>query len=41
MNRKVADTALAMRERNVFFRGMTAWVSARCRLRSRHLELLQ
>jgi glycosyltransferase involved in cell wall biosynthesis len=26
MNRKVADTWLAMRERNVFFRGMTAWM---------------
>jgi polyisoprenyl-phosphate glycosyltransferase len=26
MNRKAADTWLAMRERNVFFRGMTAWM---------------
>jgi glycosyltransferase involved in cell wall biosynthesis len=26
MNRKVIDTWLAMRERNVFFRGMTAWM---------------
>jgi len=26
MNRKVLDTWLAMRERNVFFRGMTAWM---------------
>jgi glycosyltransferase involved in cell wall biosynthesis len=26
MNRKVADTWLAMGERNVFFRGMTAWM---------------
>ena len=26
MNRKVTDTWLAMRERNVFFRGMTAWM---------------
>lgn len=26
MNRKVVDTWLAMRERNVFFRGMTAWM---------------
>ena len=26
MNRKVADTWLGMRERNVFFRGMTAWM---------------
>src|SRR6266536_4355429 len=26
MNRKVANTWLAMRERNVFFRGMTAWM---------------
>ena len=26
INRKVADTWLAMRERNVFFRGMTAWM---------------
>src|SRR6266513_5320700 len=26
MNRKVADTWLAMRERNVFFRVMTAWM---------------
>src|SRR5438132_5367131 len=26
INRKVVDTWLAMRERNVFFRGMTAWM---------------
>jgi glycosyltransferase involved in cell wall biosynthesis len=26
VNRKVLDTWLAMRERNVFFRGMTAWM---------------
>lgn len=26
MNRKATDTWLAMRERNVFFRGMTAWM---------------
>jgi glycosyltransferase involved in cell wall biosynthesis len=26
VNRKVTDTWLAMRERNVFFRGMTAWM---------------
>jgi glycosyltransferase involved in cell wall biosynthesis len=26
MNRKVVETWLAMRERNVFFRGMTAWM---------------
>jgi len=26
VNRKVVDTWLAMRERNVFFRGMTAWM---------------
>jgi glycosyltransferase involved in cell wall biosynthesis len=26
INRKVTDTWLAMRERNVFFRGMTAWM---------------
>ena len=26
MNRKVIDTWVAMRERNVFFRGMTAWM---------------
>jgi polyisoprenyl-phosphate glycosyltransferase len=26
LNRKAADTWLAMRERNVFFRGMTAWM---------------
>jgi glycosyltransferase involved in cell wall biosynthesis len=26
INRKVLDTWLAMRERNVFFRGMTAWM---------------
>ncbi|PYL54526.1 MAG: glycosyltransferase [Verrucomicrobia bacterium] len=26
MNRKAADTWLAMQERNVFFRGMTAWM---------------
>jgi glycosyltransferase involved in cell wall biosynthesis len=29
MNRKVLDTWLAMRERNVFFRGMTAWMGFR------------
>jgi len=29
INRKVLDTWLAMRERNVFFRGMTAWMGFR------------
>ena len=29
VNRKVTDTWLAMRERNVFFRGMTAWMGFR------------
>jgi len=29
MDRKVIDTWLAMRERNVFFRGMTAWMGFR------------